>query len=81
MRIKSSYLMTFCVFAAGWYDLTKEKMVPGGCFSSVPTGLIWPTVFPSIRVPPGRVLERVILGIALHCEWRCVRALHTNDWV
>lgn len=48
--------MTLCVFAASWYDLTKEKIVPHGGFSSVATGLIWLTVFLSIRVPPGRVL-------------------------
>ena len=33
-----------------------------------------------VRVPPaGSVFEPVVLGIALHCEWRWARALHTKD--
>ena len=61
-------------------SLTKEKMVLHGGFPSVPTGLIWPTLSLRIRVPPGRVLKPVVLGIAIHCEWRWVRALHIKDW-
>ena len=79
IRIKSNYLMTLCMLAAGWYDLIKEKMVPRGGFSSVPTELIWPTVFLRIRDRPGRVIVPVVLGVAIHCEWRWVRALHTKD--
>ena len=65
IRIKSSCLTTPRVFAAGWYDLTKEKMVPGGRFLSVATGLIWPTLSLRIRVLLGRVLKPVVLGIII----------------